>query len=91
MRSARSLVEEAKAFQPDLVLILKGESLRASTLEQLKAKTRATLAVWWVDHPFMNVETRRPWTEIPASVPQGRKQSIFCPVQPTRICTSHLL
>lgn len=58
MRSARSLVEEAKAFQPDLVLILKGESLRASTLEQLKAKTRATLAVWWVDHPFMNVETR---------------------------------
>lgn len=27
VRSARSLVEEAKAFQPDVVLILKGESL----------------------------------------------------------------
>ena len=69
VRSAPSLVDEAKAFQPDVVLILKGESLQASTLQQLKAKTRATLAVWWVDHPFMNAETRRTWRYVPDCIP----------------------
>lgn len=68
-RFGRVLVEEAAAFRPDLILILKGESLRANLLRQFKELTGATIAVWWVDHPFMNVETQRPWAEVPASVP----------------------
>lgn len=63
------MVQAARAFRPDLVLILKGESFRAEVLQELKAATGAALAVWWVDHPFMNVETRQSWDYVPRCVP----------------------
>lgn len=68
-RTSRMLLDEARAFKPDLILVLKGESLRAETLQALKVQTEATMAVWWVDHPFMNAETRHPWQEVPACIP----------------------
>lgn len=68
-RKRRVIVETAKVLKPDLVLILKGESIPARTLAELKADTGATLAVWWVDHPFMNAEHRHPWRHVPACVP----------------------
>lgn len=67
--AGRAMLDAARRFKPDLILMLKGESLRASILERLKAATGATLAGWWVDHPFMNAETKRPWSEVPACLP----------------------
>jgi len=76
-QSVGTLLAEAEVFRPDLVLVLKGEALQASTLKRLKAVTGATLAVWWVDHPFMNAETRRPWPAVTACIPRFDSCFIF--------------
>lgn len=68
-RQHREMIGAAQLFRPDLVLILKGESLRPATLWELKGSTGATIAAWWVDHPFMNAETRRSWHHVPGCVP----------------------
>lgn len=68
-KASRAMVQTARAFRPDLVLILKGESFRPEMLRELKEATGVTLAVWWVDHPFMNAETRHPWDHVPACIP----------------------
>lgn len=67
--ASRAVLEAARRFKPDLVLVLKGESLRPGALRRIKAETDATVAVWWVDHPFMNAETRRSWHHVPGCVP----------------------
>jgi spore maturation protein CgeB len=67
--AGRRMVQAARTFRPDLVLVLKGESLQPALLRTLKQTTRATLAVWWVDHPFMNAETRQAWDYVPGCVP----------------------
>jgi len=66
---AKKLLSDARAFQPELILVLKGESLQAALLCDLKTATGAALAVWWVDHPFMNAETRQTWDRVPACIP----------------------
>lgn len=68
-RKAEAMIRAACAFRPDLVLILKGESLTAATLQELKHATGAMLAVWWVDHPLMNAESGHLWREVPRSIP----------------------
>jgi spore maturation protein CgeB len=59
------------------VLILKGESLHPATLTELKASTGALLAVWWVDHPFMNAETGRRWRHVPDCLPLFDRCFVF--------------
>lgn len=63
------MVRTAREFRPDLVLVLKGESVHPATLAKLKASTGAGLAVWWVDHPFMNAETGQRWRYVPDCTP----------------------
>jgi spore maturation protein CgeB len=63
------LLKEAREFRPDLILVLKGEWLQAEVLSRLKASTKATLAVWWVDHPFINAESLSPWPYVSACIP----------------------
>jgi len=66
---AATLIRSARAFRPDLVLVLKGESLTALTLQKLKQATGALLAAWWVDHPWMNAESKHQWREVPGCIP----------------------
>ncbi len=47
----RRLVSEARAFRPDMIIMLKGETVTRATLESLRA-LRAPMATWWVDDPF---------------------------------------
>jgi spore maturation protein CgeB len=47
----RRLIEAVDRFQPDLVLILKGESLFRETLMTLRSR-KIHLVSWWVDDPF---------------------------------------
>ena len=68
-RKAQATIRTARAFRPDLVLILKGESLTASTIQELKHATGALLSVWWVDHPLMNAESGHRWREVPECIP----------------------
>lgn len=51
-RIAGPLVRAARAFRPDVVVVLKGEALNAQTLLRLKDATGAALASWWVDDPY---------------------------------------
>ena len=52
MRIEMPLLRTAKAFRPDLVLVLKGEVLLPRTLMKLKQTTGASTTVWWVDDPY---------------------------------------
>lgn len=69
VRRRRAMVRTAREFRPDLVLVLKGESVHPATLAKLKASTGAGLVVWWVDHPFMNAETGQRWRYVPDCTP----------------------
>ena len=68
-RASQALVRTSLAFRPDLVVILKGETLQAAVLKELKATTGATLVAWWIDHPFMNAEIGSDWREVPECIP----------------------
>ena len=48
----RRLREHARASRPDLVLVLKGESLEAETVDCLQRAARKRLVTWWLDDPF---------------------------------------
>ena len=52
LRIGRPLLRAASEFRPDVVLVLKGEVLTATTLARLREKTGASLVAWWVDDPF---------------------------------------
>ncbi|MBI1952748.1 MAG: glycosyltransferase [Candidatus Omnitrophica bacterium] len=55
------LLALARQAQPELILILRGETLSASLLRALKASTRAPLITWWLDNPFrFPIEDRLP-------------------------------
>ncbi len=47
----RRLIREVRSFQPDLVLILKGETIYEESLSALR-KLKIPLISWWVDDPF---------------------------------------
>ncbi len=48
----RRLLALAGRFQPELILLMHGESLSAPFLQALKARARCPVAAWWVDNPF---------------------------------------
>ena len=52
MRVGRSLIQEAREYRPDVVLVLRGEILRPDTIAALKLVSGASVAAWWVDDPF---------------------------------------
>ena len=56
----RRLLQAAVDFRPDLVLILKGERILPETLQGIKEKTGAVIAVWWADDPFVHWDTAHP-------------------------------
>lgn len=64
--SAR-LVAEAASIRPDIVLVLKGETLLPRTLREIKRRTGAALATWWVDSPLF-LHERHPWLVFPRCV-----------------------
>ncbi len=47
----RRLITAVRAFQPDIILILKGETIYPETLVTLR-KEKVPLVSWWVDDPF---------------------------------------
>lgn len=47
----RRLIVAVRAFQPDVILILKGETISWESLMTLRAQN-IPLATWWVDDPF---------------------------------------
>lgn len=47
----RRLIEAVRAFQPDVIVFLKGETISHESLLSLKA-LNIPLASWWVDSPF---------------------------------------
>lgn len=51
-RRDRRLLALAGRFQPELVLLMHGESLGAPLLRALKARARCPVVAWWVDNPF---------------------------------------
>lgn len=48
----RRLIATARAFRPELILVLWGNTLSAELLRSLKKETGARMATWWVDDPF---------------------------------------
>ena len=67
-RTNARLIREAKLFRPDIILVLKGETLFPDTLRKLKKETRAVLITWWVDNPIRSNERHR-WLLFPRCVP----------------------
>lgn len=57
-RLNRRLVNIARAAQPDVIIILKGETLTGETLTALKA-LKCPLVSWWVDDPFRAPQAMR--------------------------------
>lgn len=47
----RRLLSEVRTYQPDLILVLKGETIYPETLTALR-KQNVPLVSWWVDDPF---------------------------------------
>ncbi|MBL0173773.1 MAG: glycosyltransferase [Ignavibacteria bacterium] len=64
----RAFIEAAKRFRPDLVLFLKGETITASAIREVKAACNPVLAQWYPDGPF-NVEVKNATRESIASIP----------------------
>lgn len=48
----RFLVRIARNFSPNLVIVLKGDSIPMAALEELRVYTRIPIVSWWVDDPF---------------------------------------
>ena len=76
-QAGRALILAARGFHPDLLLILKGESISPDHLRELKSITRAKLAVWWLDHPLINAETGRVWQYLSECVPLYDRCFVF--------------
>ncbi|MBI2104120.1 MAG: glycosyltransferase [Candidatus Omnitrophica bacterium] len=51
-RRDRQLVALARRTRPDLVLVLKGDTLPEEVLAQVKRLARGPLVTWWVDDPW---------------------------------------
>lgn len=63
------LVECAKKFMPEMVLVLKGEMLLPETLRKLKdLQNKPVLVNWWVDNPIKH-DNRHRWLIFPHCVP----------------------
>ncbi len=57
----RRLLRLAKISRPDLTLVLRGETIPAATLQEIRRITRKPLVTWWLDNPFrFEVKDRLP-------------------------------
>ena len=73
----RNLVKLAVTFQPDLVVVLKGEVILPKTLVKLKKiSSKPVLVNWWVDNPIFQDEKHR-WLIFPYCVPQYDQLFVF--------------
>jgi len=57
-RMNHHLITAVRAAQPDVIIILKGETLSAETLTALRDQKRP-LVSWWVDDPFRHPQAMR--------------------------------
>ena len=51
-RVGQFLIQAARDYRPDVVLVLKGEILQPGVIAALKRVTGASVTAWWVDDPF---------------------------------------
>ena len=51
-RRDRRLIRLARRLRPDLVLVLKGETLSGEVLAEVKRLAHGPLVTWWVDDPW---------------------------------------
>lgn len=73
----RNLIKLAGKFQPDLVIVLKGEIILPKTLAKLKNITSKPLLVnWWVDNPIFQDEKHK-WLIFPRCVPLYDQLFVF--------------
>jgi spore maturation protein CgeB len=73
----KELYKMAYEFQPDLILVLKGEIILPGTLRKLKElDSKPGIATWWVDNPIISGEGHR-WLTFPRCVPHYDKIFIF--------------
>lgn len=56
-RMNRKVIEIVSTFQPDLILILKGETLKANTLKNLRIQGRRIVS-WWLDDPLLYISEK---------------------------------
>lgn len=66
-RFNRRILETARTFQPDVVLVVQGYHLWAATLQRLRESTRATLVCYSTDNPLVPGHLRR---NVLASIPE---------------------
>jgi spore maturation protein CgeB len=72
-----NLIKLAIQFQPDLVLVLKGEVILPKTLIKLKKiSSNPVLVNWWVDNPIFQDEKHK-WLIFPYCVPQYDQLFVF--------------
>jgi spore maturation protein CgeB len=73
----RHLVKSAIKFQPDLILVLKGEIILPKTLRKLKKISNNPAVVnWWVDNPILQ-DDKNKWLIYPHCVPHYDHIFIF--------------
>lgn len=64
----KKLIRVANEFEPDLVLVLKGEMLLPGTLKKLKnISSKPVLVNWWVDNPILQ-DDKHKWLIYPYCV-----------------------
>ncbi|MBI3761719.1 MAG: glycosyltransferase [Chloroflexi bacterium] len=63
----RMALRRARAFRPDIALVIKGHELRPATLAAIRSATGARLANWNTDNPFNPLNTSR---DLIDSIPQ---------------------
>lgn len=73
----RNLIKSAESFQPELVIVLKGEIILPKTLDKLKRlKSRPVVVNWWVDNPILQNEKHK-WLIFPRCVPHYDRIFVF--------------
>lgn len=71
------ICKEAAEFQPNLILVLKGEIILPGTLRKLKKiDSKPAIATWWVDSPIVSGEGHR-WLTFPHCVPHYDRFFVF--------------
>jgi spore maturation protein CgeB len=75
-RVGRSLIKTARDYRPDLVLVLKGETLSPETIDKMKQVTGSPVAVWHVDDPF-ELKRRLGWLDQVECLPHFDQVFIF--------------
>jgi len=73
----RNISRLAESFQPDLVIVLKGEIILPKTIVKLKRlKSKPVIVNWWVDNPIYQNEKYK-WLIFPYCVPEYDQIFVF--------------